>query len=81
MLSLSLVSGFAEEFPKMGYSYSLRYDKPSGSDQWWPNEVKILKGGIGEWFLVEFSHNGPEGKKITERMWLNFAKILAAVEQ
>lgn len=82
MLSLSLVSGLAEEFPRLGSSYALRYDKPSGYAQRWPNEVKILKGGIGEWFLVEFSYNSePEGKKITEKMWLNFAKVLAAVEQ
>ena len=55
---LTLLNANAEltstvEFPRIGASYQLTFDK-SPEGQAWPNEVKIIAKGDGQWYLVEY---------------------------
>ena len=87
------------EFPRIGGSYQLIYDKrPEG--YYWPFQVKIIAKGDGQWYLVEYERTERPHRSITkpdsrtpsegstsptpvvtvERMWINFALLLAANE-
>ena len=51
------------EFPRIGASYQLTFDKaPEG--QSWPNEVKIIAKGDGQWYLVEYERTDHPRRRI-----------------
>lgn len=53
------------DFPRVGASYQLTYDKrPEG--YYWPLEVKIIAKGDGQWYLVEYERTERPHRSITK---------------
>ena len=92
-----MASAFADEtdFPKIGSTYLINYLKDTQTGGYFPQNVKIIKHGLGEWFLVESDLESPKksivkdktGAQITQeeriirRIWINFNLVETAQER
>jgi hypothetical protein len=83
----------SDTFPVVGKSYEVSYlQMPSG--YFWPNKIRILEHGTGEWYLIEFSQPNtepsnssrhekspnPSMAEKTQKRWMNFSLLLSATQ-